>query len=102
MAWRIYVVSAANRAAVEQALTQDDLLWRQTRILRDAAPLGGTPGETYLYMEGAETAMAHADSELPPLVSKAEGMLAEKLHARFKEEEELSAQGMGLMFSDDS
>ncbi len=101
MAWRIYVVPAEKRAAVEELLTRDDLLWRQTRILRDAEPLGGASGETYLYMEGSETAMTHADGAIPPLGNRAEGALAERLHDRFKEEEELSAQGMGLMFSDE-
>jgi hypothetical protein len=101
MAWRIYVVPADKRASVEELLTRDDLLWRQTRILRDAQTLGGVAGETYLYMEGSETAMTHADGAIPPLGVRAEGALAEKLHARFKEEEEMSAQGMGLMFSDE-
>ena len=101
MAWRIYVIPAEKRSAVEELLTRDDLLWRQTRILRDAVPLGGGSGESYLYMEGSETAMTHADGAIPPLGTKAEGPLAESLHARFKEEEEMSAQGMGLMFSDE-
>jgi hypothetical protein len=98
-AWRIFVVPTEKRGELEEVL-KDDILWRQTRILRDAAPLGGGAGEVYLYMEGAEAAMERADKMIPPLGTKAEASLAEKLHAKFKEEEEMSAQGMGLMFSE--
>lgn len=100
MAWRVYVLSNQKRGELDDLLTKDDLLWRQTRILRDAAPLGGSADEVYLYMEGAETAMAHADARVTALGKKAEPALAESLHAKFKAEEEASAQGMGLMFSD--
>lgn len=99
MAWRIYVLTGDQRGAVEEVL-KDDVLWRQTRILRDAGPLGGAADEVYLYMEGSDTAMARADEMIPPRAKKVETALGEKLHARFKEEEEMSAQGMGLMFSE--
>lgn len=99
MAWRIFVLASGERAALEEVL-KDDVLWRQTQVLRDAGPLGGAAGEVYLYMEGSETAMARADELIPPKAKKVEAALGEKLHARFKEEEEMSAQGMGLMFSE--
>lgn len=100
MAWRIYVVPTAKRSELEEVLTKDDLIWRQTRILRDAAPLGGAVDEAYLYMEGSDTAMTHADELVTKVAKKVDAAVAEKLHAQFKEEEEKSAQGMGLMFSD--
>jgi hypothetical protein len=100
MAWRVYVVSTEHRGALEELLTKDDVLWRQTRTLRDAGPLGGEKNELYLYMEGSETAMTHADETVTKLAKKAGTELSEKLHAKFKAEEEASAQGMGLMFSD--
>ncbi|MDE1881232.1 MAG: hypothetical protein KGI89_11885 [Euryarchaeota archaeon] len=100
MAWRIYVVPSGKRAELEEVLTKDDLIWRQTRILRDAAPLGGAADEVYLYMEGSDTAMAHADEKVTSVAKKVEAALAEKLHTQFKDEEEKSAQGMGLIFSD--
>ncbi len=100
MSWRIYVTPSAKRGELDEILTKDDLLWRQTRIVREAAPLGGGNDELYLYMEGADTTMAHADQKLEGVAKKVEPVLGEKLHAQFKEEEERSAQGMGLMFSD--
>ena len=100
MAWRVYVVTSEQRAALEDLLTKDDLLWRQTRVLREAGPLGGAANEVYLYMEGAETAMAHADGTVGKVAKKVDTARAEELHARFKDEEERSAQGMGLMFSE--
>ncbi len=89
----------SRRGELEESL-KDDVLWRQTRILRDAGPLGGAADEIYLYMEGSESAMGRADTLLGPIAAKVDPARAEELHARFKAEEEMSAQGMGLMFSD--
>lgn len=100
MAWRVYVLPSDKRTELEELTTKDDLLWRQTRTLRDAAPLGGAANEVYFYMEGSETAMAHADEHVTKVAKKADPKLAEELHAKFKAEEEASAQGMGLMFTD--
>jgi hypothetical protein len=100
MAWRVYVLPSDKRGELDEITTKDDLLWRQTRTLREAAPLGGKADEVYFYMEGSETAMAHADAKVTAVAKKADPELAEKLHAKFKAEEEASAQGMGLMFSD--
>lgn len=100
MAWRIFVVTNDQRGPLDELLTNDDLLWRQTRILRDASSMGGPAGELYLYMEGSETAMAHADEKVTKIAKPVEKARGEELHARIKDEEEKSAQGMGLMFSD--
>jgi hypothetical protein len=99
MSWRIYLLETSQKGRVDEIL-QDDVLWRQTRLYRDAATLGGPAGRMYLYLEGPEEAMKRADSLLLPTVSPLTPDRAEALHARFKEEEEQSAQGMGLMFSD--
>ena len=99
MAWRIYLLASDKRDAVDEIL-KDDILWRQTRFFREGPTLGGKKGETFLYMEGIDTAMERADKMLPPLASRVETQEAERIYSKIKEEQDNAAQGMGLMFAD--
>jgi hypothetical protein len=99
MAYRIYTLAADKRDAVDEIL-KDDILWRQTRFFREGPTLGGKKGETYLYMEGIDSAMERADKLLPPLATRVEAKDAERIHNKIKEDQDNAAQGMGLMFAD--
>lgn len=84
---------------MEEVLT-DDILWRQSRVYREAPTLGGKPGELYLYLDGSDSAMERADKLIPPLGTKVDMKDAERIHSKLKEEQDNAAQGMGLMFAD--
>jgi hypothetical protein len=99
MAWRLFVLPADKRTAMEEVL-MDDVLWRQTRIYREASTLGGKTGELYLYLDGSDTAMERADKLIPPLAAKVDPKDAERIHTQLKEEQDKAASGMGLMFAD--
>jgi hypothetical protein len=99
MAWRIFELPAEKKEALELVL-QDNVLWRQTRIFKEASLYGGKAGDYYLYMNGADEAMARADTMVPPIGKKLTGADAEKVYAQIREEEDRAASGMGMIFPD--
>ncbi len=99
MSWRIFVLPKEKQDAVEEVL-KDDVLWRQTRVFKDAAPLGGKASDLFLYLSGGEEAMKRADEKVPPTAQPLPKDEAERVHTRIVEEQENAAQGMGLLFSE--
>ena len=99
MAWRIFQVSGEKKEALEEVL-KDDVLWRPTRIFKDASLYGGKAGEYYLYMNGSEDAMKRADGMVPPLGAPVTGEPGEKIYLKIKDEEDRAASGMGLIFAE--
>ncbi len=99
MAWRIFELPAEKKEALETVL-QDNILWRQTRLFKEASLYGGKLGDYFLYMNGGEEAMQRADQMVPPLGKKLTGTDAEKIYAQIQEEEDRAASGMGMIFPD--
>ena len=95
----IFLVAAGRRAELDQALS-DDQIARQSRKIRDAATLGGPPGELYVLIEGAAEAIARADALLAPLGRKLPEPERAALERRFREEDESASAGMGLFFTE--
>jgi hypothetical protein len=100
MAWTLYRVPTPHKTELDQVLA-DDQISRQSHKIRDAATVGGPAGELYVLIEGAEAAVHHADELLAKVGTKVPHEEAEKLHHRFKEEDESAAAGMGLFFTEE-
>ncbi len=100
MAWTLYRVPNPRKTELDQALA-DDQVSRQSHTIRDAATVGGPAGELYVLIEGNADAVRRADELLAPLGTKLPTAEAEKLHARFKEDAEAAAAGMGLFFTEE-
>ena len=99
MAWTVFRVPTAQRSPLEEAL-RDDVVARQSHKVRDAAVYGGPSGELYVQVEGSAGAISRAESLLGPIGTKLTGADADRLRARFLEEDETAAAGMGLLFTE--
>ena len=99
MSWTIFRVPSARKGDMDAALA-DDLVSRQSRKIRDAATLGGPAGELYVLIEGSPEGVGRADAVLGPMGTRLTGDEAQKLFDRLAEEDQSSAAGMGLLFSD--
>ncbi|HEV2166725.1 MAG TPA: hypothetical protein VGS23_07125 [Thermoplasmata archaeon] len=95
----IFLVPAARRTELDQALN-DDVLARQSRKVRDAGSMGGPSGELYVLIEGASEAMTRAETLIGPLGKKLAPPDAAKLEQQFKDEDESASAGMGLFFTE--
>lgn len=99
MPWTIYRVTASRKADLDLALA-DDIVARQSRKIRDAATLGGPAGELYVMIEGSSEGVARAESVLAPVGTKLGGADADAVHQKLVDEDQASAAGMGLLFTD--
>lgn len=99
MSWRIFVLPKDKQEATEEVL-KDDILWRQTRVFREAPVLGGKEGELFLYLDGSEEAMARADKLIITVAKVVPKEEAQQIYTRIKEEQDNAAQGMGLLFAE--
>ena len=99
MSTTIFLVPAAKRTELDQALN-DDVVARQSRKIRDAAALGGPSGELYVMIEGSAEAIARAEILLGPLGKRLAPAESAALEARFREEDESASAGMGLFFTE--
>ena len=99
MPWTIFRVAAARKADLDSALA-DDAVSRQSRKVRDAATLGGPAGEMYVLIEGSLEGVARADEVLGPVGTRLSGEDARGVYEKLVEEDQASAAGMGLLFTD--
>jgi hypothetical protein len=99
MPWVLFSVPATKRSELDTVL-KDDQVSRQSQKVRDAASAGGPAGELYVLLEGAESAMRHAEGLLAPVGKKLPAAEAEAIYRRFKDEEENASTGMGLFFTE--
>lgn len=100
MAWILFSVPSAQRAALDAAL-KDDVLSRQSQKVRDAFAMGGPKETTYVLIEGGPDGLRRAEELLAPLGPRLGGADGESLYARFKAEEEAASAGMGLFFTEE-
>jgi len=100
MVWTLYRVPTQHKTELDLALA-DDRVSRQSQKIRDAATAGGPSGELYVVIEGNADDVKRADELLAKIGTKLPMADAEKLYARFKEEDESAAAGMGLFFTEE-
>lgn len=99
MAWTLYEVPSEKRGELDTAL-KDDLVSRQSQKLREAAAVGGPAGRLYVLIEGSPEGVARAEAVLAPVGTKLPAADGERLHRRFKEEDDAASAGMGLFFTE--
>lgn len=85
-------------SAVIGKLVQDDLISRQTIVVRDTGSLGLEGDETIILIEGAPEALAKAKDILGESGSLLGGEEKDQVHHKIKEAEDSAAEGLGLMF----
>ena len=100
MAWTLYRVPTGLKTELDQVLA-DDVVSRQSHKIRDAATAGGPSGELYVLIEGNGEAVHRADELLAKIGTKLPLADGEKLYAKFKEEDDSAAAGMGLFFTEE-
>jgi hypothetical protein len=100
MAWTIYSIPSDRRSALEAAL-KDDLVSRQSQTVREAGALGGPADTTYVLVEGSAEGVHRADELLAPVGTRLPSPDAERLHQRFKDDEDAASAGMGLFFTEE-
>ncbi|MCI4373043.1 MAG: hypothetical protein L3K02_05315 [Thermoplasmata archaeon] len=100
MAWTIFSVPSAKRTELDAAL-RDDIVSRQSQKLRDAGALGGPADRTYVLVEGSTEGVQRAKELLAPVGTALPVEEGEKLHQRFRDEEDAASAGMGLFFTEE-
>lgn len=97
MPFQVYRFPTALRAKLEEALG-DDILSRQSLVIRDSRHFG-TPGDwVYLFVEGEQKGITRADAVLLEFGERAPD--AATLHQLLKDEEDAAAGGLGSIFGD--
>ncbi len=99
MPWTVYAVPTDRRTDLDAAL-RDDLVSRQSQKVRDAAALGGAADRLYVLVEGTPEGVARAAELLRGIGEPLPPADGDRLHAKFKEEEESASAGMGLFFTE--
>jgi hypothetical protein len=100
MAWTIFSIPSAKRAELDAAL-KDDVVSRQSQKIRDAAAMGGPSDQTYILIEGSTEGVDRAKDLLAKVGTALSPADGEKLHQRFKDEEDAASAGMGLFFTEE-
>lgn len=94
MAYAIFSVKKEDVGKIDPVL-RDDMVSRQSIVVRDASSLGIEKDVRYVLIEGSEEAIKKA-SDLFKGVGKREK--DREVYRRFKREEDDVARGIGLIF----
>ncbi len=86
------------RASQIEAVLKDDLVSRQSILVRDAKSLGVGGEGTIVLVEGTEAGVARAETLLKDVALVMQGMEAEDAYRRFRSQDDDAAAGMGLIF----
>lgn len=97
MPFQVYRFPSSARARLDEALG-DDILSRQSLVIRDARHFGVPGDHIFLFVEGAEAGIVRADAVLLDFGERAPD--AETLHKLLKDEEDAAAGGLGSIFGD--
>ncbi|HKZ90419.1 MAG TPA: hypothetical protein VJ300_09225 [Thermoplasmata archaeon] len=96
----MYRVFRVPRGAATQLdlLSKDDLVSRQSIVVREASALG-IPGDgSIVLVEGSEAGVARAEALLKEASVMLSGAEAEAAYRSFRSQDENAASGMGLLF----
>lgn len=83
---------------VVDTLRSDDLVGRQSILVRDASSLGMKENQVILLLEGSEQAIALARKLGGEKMTEVKEKEASGLYTKIKEEESKADQGMGFLF----
>ena len=98
MAYVIYEVKAAETGKINTML-QDDIVNRQSIVIREAHSLEIKADVSYLKIEGSEAGLKRAEELAKELAfKKLPKKKATKINDKIKEQEDAAATGMGMIF----
>ena len=94
----IFEVKSAEAGKI-QTMLQDDIVNRQSIVIRDANSLDIKEPVSYLKVEGSVEGLKRAEELAKELgMTKLKVKDAQKIDAKIKEQEDSAATGMGMIF----
>ena len=94
----IFEVKSAEAGKI-QTMLQDDIVNRQSIVIRDANSLDIKEPVSYLKVEGSVEGLKRAEELAKELgMTKLKDKDAQKIDAKIKEQEDSAATGMGMIF----
>jgi hypothetical protein len=99
MSYVIFSVEKSQVSKVNQIL-RDDLVSRQSIVLRDASALNIEKDVRYVLIEGTDEAIKKAEELFTDVGKKEDDEEAKNIYNKIKSEESDAAQGVGLIFGD--
>jgi hypothetical protein len=98
MAYVIFEVKSAEAGKI-QTMLQDDIVNRQSIVIRDANSLDIKGAASYLKVEGSTEGLKRAEELAKELeIKKLPEKKAKKIDEKIKEQEDSAATGMGMIF----
>ena len=98
MSYMIFEVKSAEAGKI-QTMLQDDIVNRQSIIIRDANSLDIKEAVSYLKIEGSEAGLKRAEELAKELgLTKLKEKKAKEIDDKIKEQEDSAATGMGMIF----
>jgi hypothetical protein len=98
MAYVIFEVKSAEAGKI-QTMLQDDIVNRQSIVIRDANSLDIKKAVSYLKVEGSTEGLKRAEELAKELgMKKIPEKKAKKIDEKIKEQEDSAATGMGMIF----
>jgi Ni,Fe-hydrogenase maturation factor len=98
MAYVIFEVKSAEAGKI-QTILQDDIVNRQSIVIRDANSLDIKEAVSYLKVEGSAEGLKRAEELAKELgMTKLKEKKAKKIEEKIKEQEDSAATGMGMIF----
>ncbi len=98
MTYIIFEVKSENVGKIN-SLAIDDLVSRQSILTRDASSLDMIGDVSYVKIEGSDEGLKRAKELAKELkFKKLDKKKAEKVNEKIKEQEDLAASGMGMIF----
>ena len=99
MSYVIFSVDKSQVSKVNQIL-RDDLVSRQSIVLRDASALNIEKDVRYVLIEGTDEAIKKAEVLFVEVGKKEDDEEAKNIYNKIKSEESDVAEGVGLIFGD--
>ena len=99
MSYVIFSVEKSQVGKVNQIL-RDDLVSRQSIVLRDASALNIEKDVRYVLIEGTDEAIKKAEELFTDVGKKENDEEAKNIYSKIKSEESDVAEGVGLIFGD--
>lgn len=98
MPYVIFEVKSAEVGKI-QTMLQDDIVNRQSIVIRDATSLDIKKAVSYLKVEGSVEGLKRAEELAKELgMTKLAEKKAKKIDEKIKEQEDSAATGMGMIF----
>jgi hypothetical protein len=95
--YAIFSVPPDKRSKADEIL-KDDIVSRQSIVLRDCSTLGLKDLGLLILIEGEETAVKRSQELFKDLAKRLEGAQAVDVYERFKKETDEVASGVGFIF----